>query len=772
MKLKEKLYLEIIDLFDKGKLYEEGLRMCKELASEYENETFDFNQLSELHRQMAIFYDHIMKQIRPKPEYYRVSYYGKAFSNLLQNKTFIYKAKPYEKLFEFRNELLSQFPNATLLESLITPGPETTEANIQSILINQVEPVMNERTKEKFANKQVNHQIQQYYEANEVQVFCYSRKKKIQIESLNEENEFANMWLERTYLTTSYPLPGILTWFPVLTTSSYSLSPIENAIETMEKSNAKLKNTILQHMNDSNLQISPLTMKLNGILDPAVNGGTAKYEEVFFTENYLLKHNTSKEEAKINKLKTLIAEQIPLLEIAIQVHRERADASMQPLHNRLEELFAKMKESIQKKYGEAEVPKELAQFNLIKIRNLEFKNRQLINRYSGTESISQHQMVNGKTNQMQTQSSFELAKHGSMLSLTNTVKKTKSAFVRSTNGQSLNSTTFHSLINTGTSTLTKFRPKHKENSTTNGSTNQNNNQQNNGSRKSNHSTFYITELTEENNNNNNTACSTANKAKSTNDLRNGNNQIVLSEKLETLRPRKSNHCEKQRSNSRPSSGSNYLQVYKSISQGNSSTSLSPDSKSEESTASNSLTNILNNTSSIENNLNNNSMVTSPPLPPSSNCLSNQISSQSSINNQSIEINNELDEKPPPLPLKHHSTIIENKYLDSNTSPLKHRNSCSSLSLPKKKLPPPLPTNHSLSSLDQRTKSPAKLNNGIQNVSLDQHCESINNYEHIPPLRKKLFRPVPPLPTESFGESVKEMNGGTNGCSTNNGETEV
>ena len=744
--LKERLYLDAIDYFDKGKLYEEGLRMCKELAAEYENETYDYNHLSELHRQMAIFYDNIMKQIRPKPEYYRVSYYGKAFSNLLQNKTFIYRAKPYEKLFEFRANLLSQFPNATLLESLITPGPETTEANMQAILINQVEPVMNERIKENFASKQVNYQIQQYYEANEVQTFCYSRKKKVQSDSSNEENEFANMWLERTYLTTSYALPGILTWFPVITTSSYSLSPIENAIETMEKTNAKLKKTILANMNDPSQQISQLTMMLNGIIEPAVNGGTSKYEEVFFTDEYRAKHSNAKE-TKIAKLKTLIAEQIPLLEVGIQVHRDRADASMQPLHSRLEELFVKMKESVQKKYGEAAVPKELAQWNLVKMRKLAVKNRQP-NRYSGTESITGQ--TTGKLAQaIQTQSSFDLTKQVSVSSLTNTMKRT---FVRG-NGQSFPS---------------KFRTRHKENSTTslgNGTQNGASNGQTNTTRKANQSQsqFYVPSEPSCEEQKESPA---SGKAKSTNDLRNSNNQIVLREKLEPLRPLKSNYYENKRSSSRPSSGSNYLQVtYRnSISHGNSSTSLSPqcsepDSKSEESTASNSLTNIL---------TENGSLAKSPSSFPAAFELQSPQSPD--------EADHKDDDQPPPLPMKHHSTILDNskdssKFLpdSSSTSPMKHRNSCSSLTL-KKKLPPlPIPNSSSSSGSLQTglTKTPAKSNGYHLSVELD----SANNYEHIPPLRKmQVFRPVPPLPSESkIGEESKPKEQ-SNGA--NDGETEV
>lgn len=52
-----------------------------------------------------------------------------------------------------------------------------------------------------------------------------------------EENEFATLWVERTVLVTSYPLPGILRWFPVTATQTFQISPLKNAIETMENTN-------------------------------------------------------------------------------------------------------------------------------------------------------------------------------------------------------------------------------------------------------------------------------------------------------------------------------------------------------------------------------------------------------------------------------------------------------------------------------------------------------------------------------------------------------
>lgn len=67
-------------------MWECALSVCKELVKQYEEEIYDYFQLSDLLRRMAEFYDHIMKQLRPEPEYFRVAYYGRGFPAFLQNK--------------------------------------------------------------------------------------------------------------------------------------------------------------------------------------------------------------------------------------------------------------------------------------------------------------------------------------------------------------------------------------------------------------------------------------------------------------------------------------------------------------------------------------------------------------------------------------------------------------------------------------------------------------------------------------------------------------
>lgn len=55
---------------------------------------------------------------------------------------------------------------------------------------------------------------------------------------------------------------------------------MENAIETMELTNEKTSNCVQQHSWDRTLPVHPLSMLLNGIVDPAVMGGYTNYEKV------------------------------------------------------------------------------------------------------------------------------------------------------------------------------------------------------------------------------------------------------------------------------------------------------------------------------------------------------------------------------------------------------------------------------------------------------------------------------------------------------------
>lgn len=115
-------------------MWEYAIDKCKELIEQYELETFDYERLSNLHRTLADFYDSIMKQARPKPEYFRVGYYGQGFPLFLRNKVFVYRGKEYERLDDFNARILNEYPKAELLNKLDPPGDDIKNSDKQCIL--------------------------------------------------------------------------------------------------------------------------------------------------------------------------------------------------------------------------------------------------------------------------------------------------------------------------------------------------------------------------------------------------------------------------------------------------------------------------------------------------------------------------------------------------------------------------------------------------------------------------------------------------------------
>ncbi|XP_059821727.1 dedicator of cytokinesis protein 2-like [Hypanus sabinus] len=343
--LKENLYNKIIDYFDKGKMWEEAIHLCKELAEQYEMEVFDYGLLSKTLQRQAKFYENIMQVLRPKPDYFAIGYYGLNFPSFMRNKLFIHRGKEYERREDVEQFLLNQFPNAEIMKTTSQPADEIKNSPGQFIQCFTVQPILAEQAR--FHNKNVPEQIVDFYKANKVLKFNYSRP--IRKGPKDPENEFASMWIERTMFTIAYELPGILRWFEVLQVSQTCISPLENAIETMQTSNEKILTLITQHHNDPNLSINPLSMLLNGIVDPAVMGGFAKYEKAFFTEEYMSSHPEDMD--NITKLKDLIAWQIPLLTEGIRIHKKKVTEALKPFHDRMEECFAQLKTKVESQYG-------------------------------------------------------------------------------------------------------------------------------------------------------------------------------------------------------------------------------------------------------------------------------------------------------------------------------------------------------------------------------------------------------------------------------------
>ncbi|KAL1116518.1 hypothetical protein AAG570_004990 [Ranatra chinensis] len=342
---KLKLYHSILSYFDKAKCWEKGIPLLKELAHVYEERLFDYEKLGEVLVTQARFYDSILRQLRPEPEYFRVGFYGATFPMFVRNKVFIYRGLEYERIEAFTQRIQTEFPSAQIYAKNTPPSHALMQSDTQYIQICNVKPLPeNKLPKRREALAPVPERIARFYQVNDVSKFQLDRP--VHKPPVDKENEFKSLWLERTVLVTSSPLPGILRWFEVVDVQTEEVCPVRFACETVAGVNRELSALVAQYTNEPKRHTNPLSMRLQGVIDANVMGGIAKYQEAFFVQEFVRAH--PEWVCHVNKLNTLLHEQVEILESGLVVHGQLAPADVQPLHRRLLERLDQIKSGLKR----------------------------------------------------------------------------------------------------------------------------------------------------------------------------------------------------------------------------------------------------------------------------------------------------------------------------------------------------------------------------------------------------------------------------------------
>ncbi|RVE72625.1 hypothetical protein OJAV_G00039410 [Oryzias javanicus] len=337
---KESLCRKVIHYFNKGKCWEFGIPLCRELAFQYESQ-YDYQSLSWIRKMEAAYYDNIMEQQRLEPEFFRVGFYGRKFPFFLRNKEFVCRGHDYERLEAFQQRMLGEFPQAIAMQHPNQPDEATLQCDAQYLQIYAVTPVPDGVGV--LQMERVPDRIKSFYRVNNVRRFRYDRPFHKGLK--DRENEFKSLWIERTTLILSHPLPGISRWFEVEKRELVEVSPLENATSVVENKNQELRTLIGQYQHKQlHGNINLLSMTLNGVIDAAVNGGIARYQEAFFDKDYITSHPEDTE--KITQLKDLMQEQVHILGLGLAVHEKLVHPEMRPLHKKLIDQFQMMRNSL------------------------------------------------------------------------------------------------------------------------------------------------------------------------------------------------------------------------------------------------------------------------------------------------------------------------------------------------------------------------------------------------------------------------------------------
>ncbi|XP_042209941.1 dedicator of cytokinesis protein 3-like isoform X4 [Homarus americanus] len=343
---KEQIYMKIIDNFDKGKCWEQGIPLLEELANEYRTHLFDYQKLSEVLRRQASFYEKILSGKHYDNEYlyryFRVGFYGLGLPLFVRNKLFIYRGLEYEQIGAFTQRIQTEFPQAKMLSHNTPPDDTIRSSDGQYIQICAVNTLSEPNPM--FDGVEVDERILKYYSNNQVRRFVYDRPTYRG--PADKDNEFKNLWIERITYTTEFELPGILKWFEVVDQKVDQLCPPQYACETVERNNKQIRQITIHYRANPQDNIQPFTMRLQGTIDAAVNGGVAKYQDAFFGPDYLVVYPENADH--VNRLKVLLSDQTMILEGALDLHGKIAHSVNQPLHRRLVEVFEGLRYKVRK----------------------------------------------------------------------------------------------------------------------------------------------------------------------------------------------------------------------------------------------------------------------------------------------------------------------------------------------------------------------------------------------------------------------------------------
>uniref|UniRef100_A0A8C7W7B1 Dedicator of cytokinesis 3 n=1 Tax=Oncorhynchus mykiss TaxID=8022 RepID=A0A8C7W7B1_ONCMY len=325
--------------------WEYGISLCRELAFQYET-LYDYQSLSWIRKMEAAYYDNIIEQQRIEPEFFRMGFYGRKFPFFLRNKEFVCRGYDYERLEDFQQRMLGEFPQAIAMQHPNQPDDALLQSDAQYLQIYAVTPVSDITDVPQL--ERVPERIKSFYRINNVTRFHYDRP--FHKGPKDRENEFRSLWIERTTLILSRPLPGISRWAEVERRELVEVSPLENAIYVVENKTQELRTLISQYQHRQHHgNINPLSMLLNGVIDAAVNGGIARYQEAFFDKEYI--NSQPEDTERIAQLNDLMQEQVHILGVGLAVHEKLVHPEMRPLHKKLIDQFHMMRAGLHQVSG-------------------------------------------------------------------------------------------------------------------------------------------------------------------------------------------------------------------------------------------------------------------------------------------------------------------------------------------------------------------------------------------------------------------------------------
>uniref|UniRef100_A0A8C6V2M6 Dedicator of cytokinesis 8 n=1 Tax=Neogobius melanostomus TaxID=47308 RepID=A0A8C6V2M6_9GOBI len=321
------------ELFSSGGLYEAVNEVYKIIVPILEAHR-DFRKLGLTHNKLQKAFDNIIQKGNKRMfgTYFRVAFYGSTFGDL-DEREFIYKEPAITHLPEISHRLenfYSQcFGDDTLV--MIKDSSPVDRARLNPnkayIQITYVEPYFDDyEMKDRMTNFEKNFNLRR---------FMYTTPFT---KSGRPRGELNEQYKRKTILTTMHAFPYVKTRINVIQKEEFDLTPIEVAIEDMQKKTRELAVATHREQPDAKM----LQMVLQGSVGATVNQGPLEVAQVFLNEipadPKLFRHH--------NKLRLCFKEFIMRCGEAVEKNKHLITSDQKEYQSELKKNYNRLRESL------------------------------------------------------------------------------------------------------------------------------------------------------------------------------------------------------------------------------------------------------------------------------------------------------------------------------------------------------------------------------------------------------------------------------------------
>lgn len=225
---KEALYFRMCQHYEKGQSWKRALAAYRELAHQYELNSFDYFKLARTQRAIAGIQERIARGDRTSPRYFRVVYRGLGFPATLRDKQFIFEGYPTDRLSMFEERMQQLHPSAQIVRGGAEPGVEGQFLQIYAVSPNKdIEHMVFQRTK-------VSQAVREYNLIANPRKFAMTSRHPARDLPITEQV------VEKVIYTAAEEFPTILRRSEIVKIETVTLLPIEAAIERTTRKTQEL----------------------------------------------------------------------------------------------------------------------------------------------------------------------------------------------------------------------------------------------------------------------------------------------------------------------------------------------------------------------------------------------------------------------------------------------------------------------------------------------------------------------------------------------------